>query len=222
MLTYITGLSLVFAGMIMGYYLSRNENTEDDDNRKRLHKENSDLRNSLNRGKSTLNELEEKYSRQNGQLNVLQQLCDDWSSSREEAERDRTKLEVQLSEQQTRAEDMTGQLQAESQMRIKAEDDLHRFQQEQAERFSTIEADWMQRYSGIETSLTQHMAELKLSTNEKSRIADELHTAQARIAELMSELGSQKTMYQTACSNATGLKQEYLSLIHISEPTRPY
>ena len=212
MLTYITGLSLVFAGMIMGYYLSRNENTEDDDNRKRLHKENSDLRNSLNRGKSTLNELEEKYSRQNGQLNVLQQLCDDWSSSREEAERDRTKLEVQLSEQQTRAEDMTGQLQAESQMRIKAEDDLHRFQQEQAERFSTIEADWMQRYSGIETSLTQHMAELKLSTNEKSRIADELHTAQARIAELMSELGSQKTMYQTACSNATGLKQEYTSL----------
>ena len=124
MLTYITGLSLVFAGMIMGYYLSRNENTEDDDNRKRLHKENSDLRNSLNLGKSTLNELEEKYSRQNGQLNVLQQLCDDWSSSREEAERDRTKLEVQLSEQQTRAEDMTGQLQAESQMRIKAEDDL--------------------------------------------------------------------------------------------------
>ena len=107
---------------------------------------------------------------------------------------------------------MTGQLQAESQMRIKAEDDLHRFQQEQAERFSTIESDWMQRYSGIETSLTQHMAELKLSTNEKSRIADELHTAQARIAELMSELGSQKTMYQTACSNATGLKQEYTTL----------
>ena len=55
MLTYVTGLFLVFAGMIMGYFLSRNEHTEDDDNRKRLHKENSDLRDSLNRGKSTLN-----------------------------------------------------------------------------------------------------------------------------------------------------------------------
>ena len=212
MLTYVTGLFLVFAGMIMGYFLSRTENNDEDDNRKRLHKENAELRDSLNRGKSTLTELEDKYSRQNGQLNVLQQLCDDWSSSREEAERDRAKLEMQLSEQQARADEQTSQLQSESQMRIKSEDDLHRFQQEQAERFGKIEADWMQRYSGIETSLTQHMAELKLSTNEKSRIADDLHSAQARIAELMSELGSQKTMYKTACSNATGLKQEYTSL----------
>ena len=212
MLTYVTGLFLVFAGMIMGYFLSRNENTDDDENRKRLHKENAELRNSLNRGKTTLTELEDKYSRQNGQLNVLQQLCDDWSSSREEAERDRAKLELQVSEQQTRVDEQTSKLQSENQLRIKAEDDLHRFQQEQAERFGKIEADWTQRYSGIENSLTQHMAELKLSSNEKSRIADDLHTAQARIAELMSELGSQKTMYNTACSNATGLKQEYTSL----------
>ncbi len=212
MLTYVTGLFLVFAGMIIGYFLSRNEHNGDDENRQRLHKENSELRASLNRGKVSLTELEEKYSRQNGQLNILQQLCDDWSASREESERDRTKLELQLTDYQSRSEDLTTQLQGESQNRIKAEDELHRFQQQQAERFSGIEADWMQRYSSIETSLTQHMAELKLSQNEKTRTAEQLHEAQARIAELMSELGSQKTMYQTACSNATGLKQEYTTL----------
>lgn len=208
----VSGLFLIFVGMIIGYYLSKREDDGEEKDRLGLAKENTELKEALHRGHETLTELEAKYSRQNGQLNVLQQLCDDWSTSREEAERERTKLEVLLSEHQSRGEEMTQQLGEQTQRRMELEDQVHQIQHLHAEELGTAESEWLKKYSHVETLLNQHQNDLKHSIEENSRTAKQLHSAEAKIAELHSELDSQKTLYETITQNASGLEKEYTSL----------
>ena len=208
----VSGLFLLFGGMILGYHLSKREDNDEEKNRLGLAKENSELKEALQRGHDTLTELEAKYSRQNGQLNVLQQLCDDWSASREEAERDRTKLEVLLTEHQSRNEELTAQLGEQTQRRIELEDHIHQVQHQHAEELGTVEAEWLKKYSHVETLLTQHQNDLKHASEENTRTAKQLHSSEARIAELTSELASQKTLYETITQNASGLEKEYTTL----------
>ena len=209
---FVSGLLLVFVGMLIGYYLSNRESGDRAHNRLGLAKENVELKSSLQRGHDTLTELEAKYSRQNGQLNVLQQLCDDWSASREEAERERTKLEVLAADQQSRCEELNTQLTEQTQRRIELEDQVHHIKQTQVEKLSVVETEWHQKYSGVESLLSQRQNDLKHTVEENDRLAKQLHTAEARIAELTSEIQSQRTLHETATSNASGLKQEYTTL----------
>ena len=212
MLTYVSGLFLIFAGLLIGYFLSLRERGEDETSRIRLGKENADLKQSLKRGQMTLVELEEKYSRQNGQLHVLQQLCDDWSASREEAEHDRTKLEVLLNEHQNKNKEIIVQLQDQSERRMQLEEQLHSTQKSQIEQLNLAEAGWVQQFASAESLLAQRQTDLKHLDGEKERLAERLHTAEARIADLMSDLASQRTLYETASNNAHGLKEEHTSL----------
>lgn len=209
---FVAALFLLFVGMLIGYSLSKREDNGDEKDRLGLAKENSELKEALQRGHETLTELEAKYSRQNGQLNVLQQLCDDWSISREEAERDRTKLEVLLAEHQNRCEELTQELGEQNQRRIDLEDQVHQIQKLHAEELGTTETEWLKKYSHVETLLVQHQNDLKHSGEENLRTAKQLHAAEARIAELSSELDSQKTLYETITQNASGLEKEYTTL----------
>jgi predicted flap endonuclease-1-like 5' DNA nuclease len=53
---------------------------------------------------------------------------------------------------------------------------------------------------------------LKSTSGENERLAKQLHQAEARIAELQSDLNAQKSLLETATKNASGLEQEYVSV----------
>ncbi len=209
---YITISFFMFTGILIGHFLSRREDNRQDTDRAGLAKENLELKDALQQGHATLTELEAKYSRQNGQLNVLQQLCDDWSTSREESERDRTKLEVLLTEHQNRCEDLTQQLGYQTQLRIELEDRAHELQHQQVEKLGTLEATWIKKLSQTESLLSQRQNDLKHANDENSRTAEQLHTAEAKIAEFTSELATQKTLHETITLNANGLEKEHITL----------
>ncbi|MFK7768757.1 MAG: hypothetical protein AB8B55_16165 [Mariniblastus sp.] len=209
---YVTGFFLVFAGMLIGYFLWYRDRSGDETHRRKLTRENEDLRTSLKLAHGSYGQLDERFTRQKGQLNVLQQLCDDWSTARENTERDRAQLEMEVADKTRRYEEALAELQNEKARRISLEDETHQLTQQQLEKLSLMEEDWRQKHSSIESSLIHHQADLKSTTSEKERLTAQLHDAESRVAELAADLASQKTLLETATKNASGLKQEYVSV----------
>ncbi len=211
-MTYVTGFFLVFAGMLIGYFLWYRDRSEDDARHASLTRENEELQATLNLSQRSHEKLSERFTRQKGQLNVLQQLCDDWSASREQTEKDRLQLELEVADKTRRYEDAAAELQTEKKKRIELEDAAHQLAQKQIESVSELEKDWRQRHSKIESSLMQRQVELKSATEEKQRLAQQLHAGEARHAELVAELAAQKSLLETATKNAGGLEREYVSI----------
>lgn len=211
-MTYVTGFFLVFAGMLIGYFLWYRDRSEDDARQANLLNENKELRATISRSQSSHEKLTDRFARQKGQLNVLQQLCDDWSSSREQTERERAQLEIELADKNHRYEQCAAELQTEKQKRIELEDEAHQLTQQQVENLKDLENDWRQRHSKIDSLLTQNQAELKTATEEKKRLTGQLHATEARVAELDAALASQKTLLESATKNASGLEREYVSI----------
>lgn len=208
----LPALFLVFAGMAVGIACFYRNRSDEEAARKRLKKTNHDLQRSLKTSQVALDSLDEKYSRQRGQLNVLQQLCDDWSSSRETAERERVQLEADVSAKSTRAAEIEKDYQSEKQKRIELEDQLHELTQEKIAASAAVEKQWRTKHSKSESLLAQRNNDLASARGEKERLSEQLHAAQAEIAELKSEIDSSKILIETATCNASGLKQEYVSL----------
>lgn len=210
--TLIAGIFLVFSGMLIGYFLFYRDRSGLENERMALGNENEDLRTSLKLAHNSHAQLDERFTRQKGQLNVLQQLCDDWSSSREQVERERAQLEMEAQDKMARYKEAMETLQAEKNLRIELEDQNHKLKQEQLVAVSQLEDSWRQRHAKVESSLFQRQADLKSTTSEKERLTQQLHSAEARIAELMADLAGQNSLLETATANASGLKQEYVSV----------
>jgi predicted flap endonuclease-1-like 5' DNA nuclease len=211
-MTYVTGFFLVFAGMLIGYFLWYRDRSEDEQQRLMLDRENSDLRNALQIAQTSHSTLEERFTRQKGQLNVLQQLCDDWSTTREQSERDRAQLEVEAEDKRKKYEAAIGELQTAKQKQIELEDHIHSLNQSAIKRSGQQEKEWHKKYSTLESGLTQRQLELKSAVTENERLSKSLHQAEAKIAGLQSEMESNRKLLETATKNAGGLKQEYVSL----------
>ena len=211
-MTYVTGFFLVFAGMLIGYFLWYRDRSEDDARQASFSRENDELRSTITLSQNSHEKLSERFARQKGQLNVLQQLCDDWSSSREQSERDRAQLELEVAEKEQRYEQAAAELQTEKQKRIELEDEAHQLAQQQIEKINEMENDWRERHSKAETSLVQNRAELKSATEERERLAEQLYSSEARVAELESDLAGQESLLETATKNAGGLEREYVSI----------
>ncbi len=211
-MSYVTGFFLVFAGMLIGYFLWYRDRSEEEQMRVSLERENENLRTSLKLAHHSQAVLDERFARQKGQLNVLQQLCDDWSASREQAERERAQLEVEVEDKRGRLEEVNADLQQERKLRIGLEDQLHAVNQQHLEKVQLVEQQWQTNFSQVETSLVQRQLELKASTEECERLKKSLHQSHAEVAELKSEIESKRQVLETATANASGLKQEYVSL----------
>lgn len=209
---FITYLFLVLSGLIVGYWLFYRDRSHEDNTRGLLKKENSDLRRSLQTSQVALESLEEKFGRQRGQLNVLQQLCDDWSSSRETTERERAQMEADLNSKSSRISEVESSFRDEKKQRIALEDQLHKLSQELLTSKSDIEQQWRGKHAEAETALNKRMVDLETTKADRQHVSKQLHDANARIAELESEIVSSRSLIDTATSNATGLKQEYVSL----------
>ena len=207
-----TVLFLLVAGFILGFlplYLGR---SQEDSQRSKLKKENHDLRRNLQTSQVALNSLEEKFGRQRGQLNVLQQLCDDWSSSRETSERERAQLEVDLSAKSSRMSEIENAHRDEKRKRVELEDQIHKLSQEALAVKATVEEEWRNKHAEAEMALNKQVVDLETIKTDRDHFTKQLHDANAYIAELKSEISSSKNLIETATANASGLKQEYVSL----------
>ena len=209
---YIAGFFLVFAGMLIGYFLWYQNRAEEDAARRVLSNENADLRTSLKLAHGSYEQLDERFNRQKGQLNVLQQLCDDWSASREQGERERAQLEIDAADKSQRFEEALEDLTKEKNLRIELEDSIHKITQAEIVSKAELEDQWRQRHGEVESLLFQHQADLKGATNENDRLATQLHAAEACIAELTADLNNQASLLTTATNNHSGLKQEYVTI----------
>jgi len=209
---FVTALFCSLAGLSIGYLLFYRDRSHEENARRHLKKENNDLRRSIQSSQLALDSLQEKHGRQRGQLNVLQQLCDDWSSSRETTERERAQMEADLSTKSTRISEVENDYRDEKQKRIALEDQVHQLSQEVLTTKSEVEEQWRGKHAEAETALTKRTFDLETIKGDRKQVAKQLHDANARIAELESEIVSSQSMIETATTNATGLKQEYVSL----------
>ncbi len=210
-LAYLPALFLAFSGLAVGYILWYRDSRHDDFTRQKLISQNMEMKQALTTAKTSYAALDERFTRQRGQLGVLQQLCDDWSANREQAEKERLELDVQLTERTRQIEGLSGELQAEREKSIKLEDTVHSMTQTQLEKISGIESQWNQKTSVAETALVQSQAEVKSLTGDRDRQLEKLHKAESRIAELESEIRSNATILENAKKNA-GLAKEHVSL----------
>lgn len=211
-MTLGTGFFLVFAGMALGYAVWHRDRREDQVRLKSLGQENQELRSTIKLARTSHEKLSERFTRQKGQLNVLQQLCDDWSASRDQSEQDRAQLELEITQTSHRYELAAAELKEEKQRRIQLEDENHRQNQQKIESLSAVEKDWRVRLSRSQSVQEQQNVELANIRIDNARLTEQLHDAQAAIATLNADLTSQRSLLETATKNASGFEQEYVSI----------
>lgn len=211
-MSWIIGTFLVFAGMLIRHFLSGSDRPGEEEARLALIRENEELRGEVSQLNGSHARLDEQCTRQKGQLNVLQQLCDDWSTTREKSERLRAQLESDLTNQKGHSDKFAADLELEKQKRIALEDQLHSIAQANIEKISSLESQWRTQHAEVESSLQQRKGELTSKSAENERLSAQLHKSQARVAELESQIKINERMLETAQNNASGLKQEYVTL----------
>ena len=206
-LAYLPALFLAFSGLAVGYILWYRDSRHDDFTRQKLISQNMEMKQALTTAKTSYHALDERFTRQRGQLGVLQQLCDDWSASREQAEQERVQLDVQLTERTRQIEEVSSELRTVREKSIKLEDTVHSLTQTQLEKISGIESQWSQKTSVAETALVQNQAEVKSLSKDRDRQLKKLHKAESRIAELESEIRSNVSARKSA-KEQTSLETE--------------
>ncbi len=211
-MTYLTGFFLVFAGMLIGYFLWYRDRSEEERQFALLEHEAAELRNGLALSQQSRLEFEERLVRQKGQMSVLQQLCEDWSQSREQSERDRAMLAIEVEDKRRKHDDATSEIQRLKSRQIELEEQVHLQMQENLQQANQIEQSWQKKYLSVESSLNQRKNELELVKKENERLAKLLHQSESKQAELRSEIATNRNLLETATKNVSGLKQEYVSL----------
>ncbi len=208
---YITGFFLVFAGMLVGYLLWNRDRREERTNQIELGQENNDLRISLRLAHASHQKLDEKYIRQTGQLNVLQKLCDEWSSNREDMQQEHTQLSADAADKILEIDEVLTKLQQERSRRLELEDQNHRLAQEQLDIKRQIEEEWRSKHSKLESSFALRENDFSRLVNENERLTQTLHQSRARVAELHLESTNQRSLLETVTTDVDGLKQEYVT-----------
>ena len=83
LLPIMTGLFLVFTGILLGYFLWFRDRTEEELLQQNLNQENNRLSSEMSTLQLRNTELDDQLNKQNGKLQILQELCDDLVSGRE-------------------------------------------------------------------------------------------------------------------------------------------
>jgi predicted flap endonuclease-1-like 5' DNA nuclease len=213
---YISGIFLVFSGLALGFYagylLFFKDRSGDEKRKRELARENDDLRTSVKIAHSSHQKLETRFTRQTGQLKTLQQLCNDWTASRQQADQERGEMEEALRAKSERLDELRAELKTEKQRRIKLEDSKHVMHQNFTEKQSLIDETWRKQNAKTELALDQLKSDLATSAEDKQRVAQRLSKAESQVAELQAELDNRQTLLASATTSVQGLEQEYVSL----------
>ncbi len=208
----LSGLFLVLAGMLIGYFLWYRDRTQDEEIRLQLQSDNDDLSKQLQKYKTERKSLTDELSSQEGKLDILQELCDDLVAGREQFQQDRLALESDVSAHRSRLELIQSRLDEERQARMTAEERLHEEQQQSVERLNAEEKSWREQLAKLQTELLHRTTDIKQLSGVNDRTTEKLHAAEATIAALKSELESQRLLVETARQNESGLEKEFVSL----------
>ena len=208
----LTGLSLVFAGILVGYYLWFRDRTEQLELCEQLAADNESLAGRLSAKSSNLEELEDQVDRVGSRNEQLRQLCDDLLASREKADAHSRELESELYDARCKLDQAREQLTAECRLRAKSEENLHLTKQQYLDAVSGLEKEWKHKIADSEAIVSRQQSDLQRVTGLYEQTAEKLNETSGNVAELKSELNSQRQLLDIAKNNAVGLEKEYISL----------
>lgn len=208
----LTGLTLVFAGILVGYFLWFRDRSEQLILSENLATENERLAAELRAKTSKCVEHEDNISRLGLKTTSLEQLCDDLLKSREKVQLQTTDLESELISARKKLEEMRDQMSEECRLRSKSEENLLGTKQQYVDALAKMELDWKDKFANSQNTLYENNSEVARLTSANEQLAERLHSAQTEVAELKSELGSQREILETAKTNAVGLEKEYVTL----------
>lgn len=208
----LTGLSLVFAGILIGYYLWFRDRTEQLDLCEQLTADNESLASRLSAKTNGVLELEDQAERVTARNEQLQQLCDDLMASREKADAHSRELETELYDARCKLDQTREQMTAECRLRAKSEESLHLAKQQYLDSVVGLEKEWKHKIADSHSIISRHDSEVSRLASLYEQTAEKLHLSTANVAELKSELNAQREMLDVAKNNAVGLEKEYVSL----------
>jgi predicted flap endonuclease-1-like 5' DNA nuclease/chromosome segregation ATPase len=211
-MTFISGFFLVFAGMLTGYFLWYRDRSEEEQKLVGFQQESGKFQEIVANLQAEKGELEERLLRQRGQISILQQLCDDWSVSREQADRERSQLLVEVEEKRRKCEESAAEIQRLRQKQFQLEDAAHQLTRNHLEQLNGLQQQAHLQQLTAESNQKQLDDALQTIQLENQRLLDALHQTEARVAELQSEIVTNQLLLETATQNVSGLQQEYVSL----------
>ena len=210
--TIFLAFSCLLLGLYVGYLMFYRDRTKDDQRQRELVRENEDVRHSLKLAHESHSKLDKRFIRQTGQLKTLQALCDDWTESRRQADKERGELEEALRVKSQRLVDFQSSLTAEKQTRMELEDAQHRLTQEFSTSIAEAEETWRKNQAKADVAFGKLETQHASVQNDKKQIAEKLKAAEIQVAKMQSELANQQALLATATNNAQGLEQEYVSV----------
>ena len=208
----LTGLTLVFAGILVGYFLWFRDRQEQLLLNQHLKTENERLKLELRGSRAQHGESEDQLNRLELKNTSLQQLCDDLLKSREKVQLQTTELESELNSNRTKLDEIRGQLTAECHKRTRAEESFLSAKQGFLETKSSLEDQWQRKTNEMQSAFNRVNSELRQTVSANQRLENRLRQLTTEHAELKSAMASQNEMLATAKKNALGLEKEYVSL----------
>ena len=193
--------SCLLLGLYVGYLMFFRDRTKDDQRQRELVRENENIRHSLKLAHESQTKLNTRFTRQTGQLKTLQALCDDWTESRRQADKERGELEEALRVKSQRLVDQQSNLTAEKQNRLELEDAQHRLLQEYSTNIAEAEETWRKNQAKADVAFGKLETQHASVQNDKKQLAKKLKAAELQVAELQAELAKRQ-----------GREQEYVSV----------
>ncbi len=208
----VTAVSLICAGILMGYLLWYRDRAFQLIRSERLTRENEQFAAELSDTRSRLEDLESQLDFRNDRQSQMQQLCDDLLAGRERADRHASEVERELYETRRRLEQVREQLTAECGLRNETEQRLHEARQNYLHSVADLQRQWQAKMDESRCASDKQGQALTREMASREQAVQQLHQARTENAELKSELEAQFQLLEMAKRNAAGLEQEHVSL----------
>ncbi len=208
----VTGLFLVFAGMLFARLLWYRDRSQGEAIVEELRAENQTLQIALQSSEDKAKQSAHDLTVRESKFHILEALCDDFAAEREKSQSLRIDLESEIRVQRNQIEQLDQQRETEKRQRLGLSDQLHELQIAHREQLSTVEEAQRESTRRLETDLAARQADVWHLSENSDRVTAELHDSRTQYAALQTELECQQQMLATATANASGLEKEYVSI----------
>ena len=195
------GLLLVGLGMLIGYVLWFRDRQRDEMIQNRLQESNRKLKGELESLQQRSQEDEGELKIRSNKIQMLQELCDDLATTRDQANEQRIQLESKLN--------------GKTELLNSVQEELSQYKDKfdaASEKVQSTESEWLSKLGQAESRMSSKESDLRHLNSENRRLVSELQNRDARIDELSAELATQRSMLATASQNANKLEKECVSL----------
>jgi predicted flap endonuclease-1-like 5' DNA nuclease/chromosome segregation ATPase len=209
LLPTLTGTFLVFAGILIGYFLWFRDRSEEQQQQAHLAVENDRLLLQLAEQQSIRAELEERISKQTGKLNTLQELCDELVAGREMSCQEQSRLKADVTAMSRHLDEARARLSEESARRAQLEHDHQELTKQHLEKIAGQETEWRERHLKAESRLAHRELEVQQLSESRKQEFVTLESSLRSQIELLQELRGQTA----AILSAKDFSEESLQLL---------